>query len=201
MTGIEKIAARIEQDARAAGGEVLEKARREAKEIIAGYEKEAEALRRELAEKGAGLAESRCRRTVGTAQLESRKLILDAKQKMIGEAFEKAASALQALPEKEKTGLLARLCAEASRTGAEQIVLSEAEHKAIGKKVCEQANSRLKKEGRPAGLALAAPRDIPGGGVMLSAGDVEVNCSFLSLIEAQKARGVADVAKILFEEG
>jgi len=201
LTGIEKISARIEQDAHKTGQEALQMARQKAQEIIAEYQKEADVMRAGIAERGAASASDNRLRMLGAAELESRKRILSVKQELIGQVYKKAAVALQGLGGDELCSLLSRLCAEACQTGDEKIVLSQSDFDSIGKRVCDEANSLLKKEGRNASLTLAEPREIPGGGVMLSSGDIEANCTFLSLVETQKSYSVVDVAKILFEEG
>lgn len=199
MTGIEKIMARIAADARDQGEVILARARVEAEEITQKYAAEADALRAELTEKARLEVSERTRRTVGVAELEARKRNLAARQAVIGEAFSRALTELAALPEAELTALLSRLAAGAARKGTEQIVLTPADHTRIGKKVCEGANALLAAENKTASLTLSAsPRALAGGGLVLSDGEVEINCTFETIVNGLRADMSAEIAKVLF---
>ena len=70
--------------------------------------------------------------------------------------------------------------------------------KVYGKKVTAAANSALAAQGRPAELTLADDvRDIDGGAV-LKDGNIEVNCSLASLIEAKREELSVETAQNLF---
>lgn len=199
LTGIEKISARILEEARTAGEEQQKEARIRAEEIRLSYQKEGEALKASLLEKNKADAAESIRRAVSVAELEARKRLLAAKQEMMSKAFSEASARLAALPDEELCRLLSRLASEASQTGGEQIILSPPEHMRIGKKVCTGANGLLKKAGKTAELTLSEnPREVPGGGLLLSAGEVETNCSFAALIDSLKTEISGDVAGILF---
>ncbi|NCB62407.1 MAG: hypothetical protein EOM52_02155, partial [Clostridia bacterium] len=139
MDGIEKITGRIESDSRSQAEAILAEARANADSLRANYEQRAKAETDAILKKGAESAQAREERLGSVAQLEARKLILAAKQEMVGKAFDQALDKLTTLPDEEYVTLLAKLAAQAARTGREQVVLSQKDRTRYGKQVVTQA--------------------------------------------------------------
>ncbi len=200
MTGIEKIIGRIEADALLEAERILSEAREKADETAAEIQKKADALKAELAQKGEAEAAERKKRIIGVAELEARKRLLETKQGMIDKAFETAREKLAKLPGKELISVLARLAAEASRTGSERVKLTAKDREAIGNDVVKAANKLLKEAGKPAGLTLSeAVLDASAaGGVLLAGENIEVNCTFAALLENLRGEMASEIAGILF---
>ena len=199
MTGIEKIIGRIEADAQAEAERVLAEGREKADGIAADYQKQADALAAELFNKSARDASERRKRAVGVAELEARKNILQAKQEMIGRAFAAAHEKLGALPKKELVPVLARLAAGASSSGAEEIVFNGGDRESVGGEVVKAANKLLKEQGKTAELTLSQrTHGDAEGGIMLSGGAVEANCTFKTLLDTLREDMAAEVAGVLF---
>ncbi len=194
MDGIEKITGRIAADAGREIDELNAEARRQADEITARYEAQAKRESEEILARGRRSAEERVERLAGVAQLEARKLELAAKQEMLGKAYDKALELLLGLPEGEYTALLADLAVKASVTGREAVILSQKDRTRYGKQVVTQANERLK-DGH---LTLSEQTRPIQGGLILSDGDVEVNCTFETLVRLQRGELDREIAKILF---
>ncbi len=199
MQGIDKIIERIASDTKADTEAMLAEAKKKAEALALDMRKQADAQRETLAEAGRQAAAQRKERLLGVATMEARKRQLAAKQEMISLAFDNALTALGERPDDEQIKLLARLIAEASRTGHEEIVLTMADHQRFGKRVAEEACALLTKAGRPAALTLSAsPRQLEGGGFMLADGDIEINGTYSALVAALKPELTAPVAKLLF---
>ena len=198
MDGIEKITGRIEEDVRREIEAIQAEARRQADEITARYEAQAQRESEEIVERGRRNADERVERLASVAQLEARKLELSAKQEMLGKTFDKALEDLLSLPEKEYVALLASLAAKASSTGREAVILSQKDRTRYGKQVVTQANEILSKAGTGALTLAEASRPIRGG-VILSDGDVEVNCTFETLVRLQRGEMDREVARVLFD--
>ena len=109
-------------------------------------------------------------------------------------AYDKALEQLLNLPEQEYTALLADLAVKAAVTGREAVILSQKDRTRYGKQVVTAANERLN-GGR---LTLSEQTRPIQGGVILSDGDVEVNCSFETLVRLQRGALDRPVAQILF---
>ena len=107
MNGIDKITARIENEAQE------------------GYW--------EKVRQGVKSAEDRVQRLAKTADMEARKSVLSFKQSIVAEAFDKAEAKLNGLSGEEYVAFLAALAARAAATGTEEIVLTGADRTAYGR--------------------------------------------------------------------
>ena len=227
MEGIEKITAKIAQDAQAEINKLTAETDEKVKAIQANAEHQAQQEANEIVEKGRMAASERLERLSSASQMERRKLELAAKQEVLGEAFDLALEKLCTLPEQEYVALLTKLALEASTSGTEQLIFSPKDRNKIGKQVVMAANDALLKERAPglpeevakskvgtlmdklihnttaivtgAGLTLSEQtRDIKGGFIMVD-GDVEINCAFETLVRLQRERMEKKVADVLFE--
>lgn len=196
MNGIEKITSRINADVQREIDEINAQASAEAAEITAQYAQRAKRESEEILERGGKAAAEREERLASVAELEARKLILAAKQQVLEETFSQALEDLLSLPEKEYTDLLAKLIAQASRTGSEQIIFSQKDRPRFGKAAVTRANEVLGDKGH---LTLSAESRAIQGGFILSDGEVEVNCTFDTLVRLQRRELDGPVAKVLFE--
>ena len=196
MNGIEKITGRIASDAAQEIESIQAEARRQAEEITARYAGQAERESQELLERGRRSAEERVERLASVAQLEARKLELAAKQEMLSKAYDKALEQLLNLPDQEYTALLADLAVKASSTGQEAVILSQKDRTRFGKQVVTLANEK-RKDGR---LTLSGETRSIRGGLVLSDGDVEVNCTFETLVRLQRGELDREISKLLFGE-
>lgn len=197
MNGIEKIAARIEADAKAEIDALNAEAEAQCAAITAEAEaKAAEAYEKRIA-RGKAECEVRVQRLGATADMEARKSILAFKQEMVSEAFAKAVDAIITLPKEEYIEFLASQAAAASSNGYEELVFSERDQ-AVADAAAKRANAILKEKGREAHLSVSAETaEIPGG-LILRHGDIEVNCAVDTLVGLYRSRLAGQVAGILF---
>ena len=213
MNGIEKITERIEGDAQREIDAVLNAARAEAEGITQRYQAQAGRESADLVARGEKAAAERVERLGSVAQLEARKLAL---QKLC------------TLPDEEYIDLLAALTVKAAQSGKEQVIFSRKDRSRVGKAVVTRANEMLAKQVAPklpdeltdtkagaildrvvtgasailagTGMLTLAEETRPiRGGVILSDGDVEVNCTFETLVRLQREAMSGEVAKALFD--
>ena len=226
MEGIEKITAKIAQDAQAEIAKLAAETDEKVKAIQTNAAAQAQEEANEIVERGRNAAGERLQRLQSAAQMERRKLELAAKQEILDEAFALALNKLCTLPEKEYVALLTKLALEASTSGKERLIFSQKDRAAVGKQVVTAANEALVKERSPAlpeevtkskvgafvdklvhnttavvtgtGLTLSEEtRDIKGGFIMVD-GDVEINCAFETLVRLQREQMEKKVADELF---
>lgn len=195
MNGIEKITQLIESDAQAEIDRILGDARDEAARIAAQYQGQADAEAAELAAKNEKAAAEREERLVSVAQMEARKVTLGAKQEMVEKAYIRALEKLCAMPEEQYVAVLADLLVRASSSGHEEVVFSPEDRERVGKAAVEKANAASGKK-----LALSAESQPIQGGFILKDKNVEVNCTFETLVRLQKAETAGAVVKKLFPE-
>ncbi len=228
MEGIEKITAKIAEDAQAEINALVAETDEKVKAVQANAEHQAQQEANDIVEKGRMAASERLERLSSAAQMERRKLELATKQEVLGEAFDLALEKLCALPEQEYIALLTRLALEASTSGREQIIFSQKDRARVGKQVVIAANDALVKERAPglpeevakskvgafvdklvhsttavvtgAGMLTLSEetRDIRGGFIMVD-GDVEINCAFETLVRLQREKLEKKVADVLFQ--
>lgn len=192
MNGIERITRRIAGDAREAAEARLSEARAEAGRISARYQAQAEAIRKEAAERNEKAAAEREERLISMAQMEARKAALAAKQEAVSRAYELALEKLCSLPEARYVEVLAGLLQDASATGTEEVIFSAKDREAVGRKAVDLANGKTRH------LKLSKETADIGGGFILRGRNVEVNCAFETLVRVQKGQGSGDVARLLF---
>ena len=195
MDGIEKITGRIAADAGREIDDINAEARRQADEITARYEAQAQRESEEIISRGRRNADERVERLASVAQLDARKLELAAKQEMLSKAYDLALEKLVNLPDKEYVNLLADLAVKASSTGREVVIFSQKDRARYGKAVVTQANEKLG-DGH---LTMSEQSRPIQGGLILSDGDVEVNCTFETLVRLQRGEMDREVAKVLFD--
>lgn len=198
MNGIEKIAARIEADAKAEIDALNAETEAACAAITAEAQAKAEAAYAERMKKGSAECEVRVQRLGATADMEARKAILAFKQEMVSVAFEKAVEKLINLPKDEYIEFLASHAAAASDNGMEELVFSARDRREVGEAAAKRANAILKEKGVEAHLSVAAEEaDIPGG-FILRHGDIEVNCAADTLVMLYRDKLASQVAGILF---
>ena len=227
MEGIEKITAKIAQDAQAEISQLMAETDQKVQAVRANAAAQARQEAGDIVEKGRVAASERLERLNSASQMERRKLELAARQEVLGEAFALALEKLCTLPEQEYIALLTRLALEASSSGKEQLILSQKDRAAVGKQVVMAVNDALVKERAPSlpeevtrskvgafvdklvhnttaavtgtGLTLSEEtRDLKGGFIMVD-GDVEINCAFETLVRLQREQMEKKVADALFQ--
>ena len=195
MNGLEKLTGQIDADVQKEIDAALVQARSQAQEIQAWYESQAQIQVEAIRRKGQQDAVFRQERLVDEAKMQARRDILATKQELIGRAFDLALEKLLELPEKEYVALLADLAVKASSTKKEAVIFSQKDRTRYGKAVVTQANEKLG-DGR---LTLSEQTRPIKGGLILSDGDVEVNCTFETLVRLQRGEMDREVAKVLFD--
>lgn len=196
MNGIEKITAKILQDAQAEVERMERETQEKAAEIAAQARRQAEKETAEILARGKKAADERLERLSSASQMEKRKLELAAKQEVVGEAFELALEKLCSMADKELIALLSTMAVEASTTGREELIFSVPDRARIGKQVVMAANEALPQGGM---LTLSQQtRPIKGGFILLDK-DIETNCTFETLVRMQRESLERAVAAVLFD--
>ena len=199
MNGIDRILEHISSESEAECGAIAQSAAEECERIRQEYSKAEQDQYWELIDSGTKEAERRLERINSLAALESKKHVLATQQEMIVAAFDLAAAKLLELPEPEYIEFLAKLACSASLTGTEAIILSSSDLERFGSEVLSAANSILSKTGRIASLTLSDKTADIRGGLILSGGDIEANCSVDSLVSQYKNELSPRIAAELFE--
>ena len=197
MKGTEKIIAHIQADAAAQADAILAQAEQQCAEIREGYERKAKDAYAEKIRAGVKANQDRLESVERLARMEGRKSVLALKQDMVSKSFDLAVDKLVDLPEEQYVALLAKLAAQASVTGDEQVVLNARDREKIGPAVVAAANARLS-DGK---LTLSDEVGAFRGGLLLRRGSIEANCTVELLVELCRGDMAAELAKVLFARG
>lgn len=198
MAGIEKLKEKILEEARLAAGHTIRIANEEADRTVAAAIEEANHKKTEIIEKAQREAAERRNRVLGAAELESRKMKLQAKQEVIEEAFSKALERLENLSTDEYIDVLVGLIAVLAEKGDYEVVLSEKDKSKIGVELITKANLALKNKGMDSVVRLSSGNQPVKNGFILVQGDIEVNSSFEAVLKTQREELEGDVVKALF---
>ena len=195
MNGMEKITARMKEDAARSLSELNVQTEQELRRI-----REESAARAEKERETAGgrahlAAQERYERLCSAAEMETRKLTLSAKQKVLAETYDRALEILCSMPREDYLALLIKLLRAAGGKGDEAIALSAKDRDAIGQALVERANRKLN-----AHYTLAASAADIRAGLVLVSPECDVNCSFETLLALSRERTERGAAKLLFAE-
>ncbi len=143
MNGMEKIQARIAENAKAEIAELEAKYQQEAESILSEGKQEAEKVKAEILQQGSLLEKEREERLLSSAEMEGRRLELAMKQEVITKAFDQALTDLCSLSQGDYVDLLVSLALASVTSGTEAMVFSEKDKNAIGKQVVSKVNEAI----------------------------------------------------------
>ena len=192
MKGIEKITQRINDQAQAEIDSILAAAQAQADLITQQGKAKAEAESAELAARNTMAAAARQERLIGAAQMEAKKLVLAARQELMEKAYDKALEKLCTMSDEAYIAVVVDLLEQAAPDGKGSVVFGADVKQRIGEAAVAQANKKL-----GGSLTLAEETRPMKGGFILSRGNVEVNCTFETLVRLQKAETAGEVLKKL----
>ena len=195
MNGMEKITARMKEDAARSLKALSEQTERELSELRQESEKRAEQERIAASQRSDQAAKERYERLCSAAEMETRKLTLSAKQKVLAETYDRALEILCSMPREEYLSLLVRLLKAAGGKGDEKIALSAKDRDEMGETLVERANKELNAHYTLAGEAA----DIRAGLVLISK-ECDVNCSFETLLALSREKTERRAAQLLFAQ-
>ncbi len=195
MNGMEKITARMKEDATRSLSELNAQTEQELQRIREESAVRAEKERETADERAHLAAQERYERLCSAAEMETRKLTLSAKQKVLAETYDRALEILCSMPREEYLSLLVRLLKAAGGKGDEKIALSAKDRDEMGETLVERANKELNAHYTLAGEAA----DIRAGLVLISE-ECDVNCSFETLLALSREKTERGAAKLLFAE-
>jgi len=194
MKGTEKIIAHIKADAMDQVDAILAKAEGQCSEIRSEYERKASEEYGAKIRAGVKECQDKLDSVDRLNQMEQRKAMLALKQDMVAQSFTLACEKLVNLPAEQYVPLLAKLAANASVSGDEEIILNARDKASCGEAVVKAANERLS-GGK---LTLSAQTGDFAGGLILRRGAIEANCTAELLVELCRGDMSAQLAEVLF---
>ncbi|MCJ7652965.1 MAG: V-type ATP synthase subunit E [Actinobacteria bacterium] len=197
---LDKLIERILSDARERAERITSEAQMRRMEMISEANREEEALSRRIVEAAKRAADEEKKQRTTMAALEARKAILEEKQALISEVFERALKALVGLPQEQYVELMVGMLVAVMDDKDGQLILSAVDRQRVGEEIVARANSTLEGSARRGRVSLSSrTRDIAGGFILFTEG-VEINDSFEAQIESRRLELEPLVVEILFSE-
>lgn len=191
MTGLEKILEHIKQDGAEAAGKIISDTQQEVDTQLGAAKAECEALEKSLDAKTAEKVALVKSRGESAAALAKRKKFLSARQEIMSETLEAARKAMLAAPREEYFATLTKMLDKFALSEPGTIVLTA---KDKGDLPADFKAALEKKQ-----LKLSDKEAAIDGGFVLEYGDIEENCSFEALFEAEKENLQDKIKDLLFE--
>ena len=190
MTGLEKILAEISGEAQAAREAALAQARQQAEAILQESARRTDAECEKLRAQGKKSCEDMVSQAQASAELQRRRILLETRQRLIGETLKAAGNAILDMPPQEYFEALIRIASLYAHPGEGEVYLSRRDLDRLPPDFEKKLNQAL-----PQGGSLhisAEPRSMYGGLVMTYDG-VEENCSLRALF-GSRSENLLDLA-------
>ncbi len=219
MTGLEKVTGKIIADAEADARVILERAEAECEAIKAKYAAETEAEVEKLTDECDRECQALVIRARSSAAMAKRNAVLEARAKLIDDAYAAAEKQIRNMNGEQYLDLLQKMLRSALKSQLEgeeesmrlygedispaayEVVLNSRDRETYGEKLLEAYREGYGARLSPATLAKLrlAPDTAPiDGGIILRCGPVEANCSLSMLMAANRRETEARVSRILF---
>lgn len=191
MTGLDKIIEHIRQDAAKEAAAVLDDAKRQVEALQKASADECRELELQLAQKSDEEVKLAINRGDSAAALAKRKLLLNAKQQLIGDVLDRARHSLLNLPDSEYFDTMKKMVKKYELNQPGSIVFSKRDRDRLPANFAAGLeNSKLSVSDKTAAI---------DGGFILEYGDISENCSFEALFSAQKEVLQDKIRDLLFE--
>ena len=198
MDGAEKILEKIREDAQSQVASNMEKAKKEAEAIIKAANEEALKKYDSILDRTKKEVVEKKKRFIAVAELEGRKIRLEAKQNLIKEVFSSAHKKISSLPAEKYRTILSDMILNLSPKGDEEIIVSEQDKKKLGDTFIEMTNKKLSEHKFKGNMKYSAENREIGGGFILKSGNIETNSSFDSMLKMEYNEIESEVIKVLF---
>ncbi len=193
----EDILKRIREDGHKEAERIRKEAEGEAEKILEEVRREVGSVKEKTLHDAQVSLQDEKRRILTMASLEARKKVLEKKQDLIEESFQKALNHLGHLSDEEYQEAVKKLLLRTVESGEEEVIISPGE-KRLTSALLDEVNEELHSKGRPGKLKLSSERRGFQGGFILKAGRKEINNTFDSLFKEKREELEAEVAGILF---
>lgn len=191
---IEKITSKILSDAEGSAKVVLDEAKAKADGIVAEAEAKAAQVLEKAEKQGLEDKEKLITRKKAVADIDGRKLVLEAKQQLIGQCFEKAVDKLTSMDKDRYIEFLAGLVAKTGETEG-QLILNPRDRESLSAELTEYLSRNLP----GSEITLAEETKPIRGGFLLKKGSVYINGTIEALVEEARETLIGEVAGRLFQ--
>ena len=158
-------------------------------EILKEARGKAASIKEEILQAASFEAQKRRDRILTTNNLEARRIVLEEKERLIEEAYNKALAKLERLGKKSYQDIIKKMLLKVAKSGSGEIIISKEDRKRITLSFIKNINKELKISKEDRGIS---------GGFILKREKIEVNNSFESLFRSKREELESRLVKILF---
>jgi V/A-type H+-transporting ATPase subunit E len=195
---LDRLIERILHDARERAERIVSEAQMRRMEMISEANRTAEERHTRQINTARRAAEEEKKQRVTMAVLDARKVILEEKQELIQEVFDRALKAFVELPEEKCIELLVDMLTAAAGEKNGELVLSPGDRERVGEEIVSRANCALEESGKHGRVTLSkTTRDIASGFILHMDG-IEINNSLEAQINSKRLELEPQVVEILF---
>lgn len=191
---LENITSKILQDAEDVRRTLMDEAKAQSDKVIKEAESKAAAIIDEAEAKGKADKDKLIERRKSVSVIDGKKVLLEKKQELIAECFDKAIDEILAMDKKEYVSLLAREIAKTGETSGE-LVFNAEEMKTVGPLVIKELEKLIP------GNTIKLSEEIKNvrGGFLLQEKSIYINGTIEAMVEDMKEKLTGEIAAILFE--
>jgi V/A-type H+-transporting ATPase subunit E len=194
MGALENITQRIKKDASQKAQKKINEAKKEAKEILERAQKELDREKKTLELETDKIIKIQRSRAISEGKLEGRKMMLNAKEEIITNAFTLANQRLAELDQAQKEGYLGSAIKSAvSELGSDVTAFCNQKDKALVTKVAKQVDSKIK-------VSSEGIEYIGGVVVRANDGSAQIDATFEGLLNRMRNDLRREIAEILFTQ-
>ncbi|MGI6642805.1 MAG: V-type ATP synthase subunit E [Bacillota bacterium] len=192
---LKKIGDQSAQEASAILGEAREKAQR----LVRDATEKAQATAAKLLEDAKTVTGRQMDIAMARAETERRQAVLQEKQNLVKETFDRALARLVAMPKDEYRTLLAGAIVRSSE-GAEEVILGSGDEEKLGPDFPDLVKAGLKAQGKSDSIRFRYDNGLSGGGFILKHGGISLNVTFPAVLQRLSDELEIEAARILFQE-
>ncbi len=196
MSGLDKIKSQILNEANASAAEKIARAKKEADAILTKVEQEVAEESERCARQAEEKVKNHAERVASACDMQRRKALLDAKQRMITDVLDKAYERVLSLPPEKYFAMVTNILAQYVRPEEGVMYFNKADLARLPEGFEAEVDKIAKSKG--GSLTISNESKEKDGGFVLVYGGVEENCTIKAMFAAKRDEWSDLVQKVLF---
>lgn len=202
-SNIEKITSKIIEDARSKADEIIEEAKTSAKEKKTAAKKKGSDAKQYILDSANRTAEQAEKKMISAATIRARTTILESKEKLIREAFEKASTELEKMSDnREYGGILKKIATDTCEKiggGDLELIVRKKDVEILKKELKKIEDSVKKSTGKKTSLKISGTGKAAGVIVINLNDEIQIDSTFKNRLELLRPELRLKVAEVLFK--
>lgn len=194
---LEDIIKKINEEADKSVASIMHESRQKAKDVLSSAKGDAKKQTEKIFSAKQQDAHKEKTYILSQANMSARINILQKKQQVIDQVFDKAKEHFEKMDQDSYGQLIAKMLLHCA-FGDEEVVVWEKD-KRVNQALIDGVNSQLKKQNKPGDLKLSFSKELIESGFVLKGKSVVIDNSFPAVLEQLRPALLQDLSRILFE--